>query len=298
MADLTKLQGCGPAIITPFHEDKRLDLETLKKLVNFQLKNGVNFIVPCGTTGESATMTLDEHLQVVETVVKQVKGRVPVIAGAGCNNTVHVIHLAKEIEKIGADGILSVAPYYNKPSQEGLYQHFKAIANSISLPVVLYNVPGRTASNIANDTVIRLAEIDNVVALKEATGNIAQMTDLAMRKPDDFILLSGDDSNALPLIALGGKGLISVAANEIPRETTEFVTACLNGKFDEAIALQKKIYPIMRDNFLDSNPVPVKAAMQLMGLIPAAYYRLPLVPMEPGKLEQLKQTLRQIGLIP
>ena len=297
MADLTRLQGCGPALITPFNEDKSLDLAALKKLVDFQLDNGVDFIVPCGTTGESATLSFEEHMQVVETTIQQVNGRVPVIAGAGSNNTQHVIEMAKAVVALGADGILSVIPYYNKPSQEGMYQHFKAIAESISVPIVLYNIPGRTGINMSNDTVIRLAEIDNILAMKEATGNLAQITDLAMRKPDDFILLSGDDANALALIALGGKGLISVAANEIPKACTEFVHACLEGNFETAIELQKKIYPLMKDNFLDTNPVPVKAALHLMGLISGPYYRLPMTPMDEEKLIQFKKTLKQVGLI-
>ena len=297
MADLTKLQGCGPALITPFCEDKSLDLAALKKLVDFQLDNEVDFIVPCGTTGESATLTFQEHMQVVETTIQQVNGRVPVIAGAGSNNTQHVIEMAQAVEALGSDGVLSVVPYYNKPSQEGLYEHFKAIAESISIPIVLYNIPGRTGINMSNDTVIRLAEIDNIIAMKEATGNLAQMTDLAMRKPDDFILLSGDDANALALIALGGKGLISVAANEMPKACTKFVHACLEGNFEKAIELQKQIYPLMKDNFIDTNPVPVKAALHMMGLIPGPYYRLPMVPMNEDKLVQFRKTLQQMGLV-
>lgn len=298
MSQKINLNGCGPALVTPFHEDGSLDVSGLEGLVDFQIENGIDFIVPCGTTGESATLEFDEHLLVVETVFKRVNGRIPVIAGAGGYNTAHVIEMAKAVEKIGVDAILSVTPYYNKPSQEGLYLHYKTIAETISLPIVLYNVPGRTATNLSNDTVLRLSEIENIVALKEATGNLAQMTELAMRKPEGFVLLSGDDANVLALIALGGSGLISVAANEAPRETTEFVHLCLNGDFSAAVAAQKKLFPLMTANFIDTNPVPVKYAMAVMGKIKGPYYRLPLTGLSEEGQNHMKTVLKDFGLIP
>lgn len=291
-----KLYGCGTAIVTPFTAEGEVDVLALKCLVDFQLKADIDFLVPCGTTGESVTLSLEETLLVVETVLQKADGRIPVIAGAGGYNTNHVIESAKELERLHVDGILSVTPYYNKPSQEGLYQHFKTIAESIQLPIVLYNVPSRTSTNILPETVLRLTEIDNIIAIKEATGSICQMSDQAMMYPENFIMLSGDDANTLPLIALGAKGLISVAANEIPDQMRKFTHLCLEGEFKSARELQKKIYPLLKANFLETNPIPVKAALAMMGLIEESY-RLPLVPPSQANKKKLRQVLVDMGLI-
>jgi 4-hydroxy-tetrahydrodipicolinate synthase len=296
MSFIKKLKGCGPAIVTPFTEAGEVDAVALRRLIDFQLKGDIDFVVPCGTTGESATLNLEEMQLVVETVVQRVDGRIPVIAGAGGYNTEHVIETAKSMQRVGADAILSVAPYYNKPTQEGIYQHFKKIAESLQIPIVLYNIPSRTGINIQPETVLRLAEIDQIVAIKEATGNLSQMSDQAMMYPDDFIMLSGDDANTLPLIALGGKGLISVAANEIPGEMRKLTHLCLEGEFVAARALQKKIYPLLKINFIETNPIPVKAALTMMGLIQESY-RLPMVPLNPANREKLRQVLADMGLI-
>lgn len=291
-----KLFGCGTAIVTPFTTEGEIDVLALKCLVDFQLKADIDFLVPCGTTGESVTLSLEETLLVVETILQKVDGRIPVIAGAGGYNTDHVIETAKALERLGVDGILSVTPYYNKPTQEGLYQHFKTIAESIKIPIVLYNVPPRTSTNLLPETVLRLTEIENIIAIKEATGNIGQMSDQAMLYPENFIMLSGDDANTLPLIALGGKGLISVAANEMPDQMRKFTHLCLEGEFKTALELQKKIYPLLKANFLETNPIPVKAALAMMGLIEESY-RLPLVPLNPANKEKLRQVLIDLELI-
>ena len=296
MTLVKKLKGCGPAIVTPFTEAGEVDAVALRRLIDFQLKGDIDFVVPCGTTGESATLNLEEMQLVVETVVQRVDRRIPVIAGAGGNNTEHVIETAKAMQRVGADAILSVAPYYNKPTQEGLFQHFKKVAESIQIPVVLYNIPSRTGINILPETVMRLAEIDQIVGLKEATGNLSQMSDQAMMVPDNFIILSGDDANVLPLVALGGKGLISVAANEIPGQMRKLTHLCLEGEFTAARELQKKIYPLLKINFIETNPLPVKAALTMMGLIQESY-RLPMVPMNPANREKLRQVLEDMALI-
>src|SRR6202163_246320 len=221
--------GCGTALVTPFRKDLSLDEATLRVLVRRQIQAGISFLVPCGTTGESPTLSREEHLRVVAITLEEAKGKVPVLAGAGGYNTHHVIELARECERMGADGILSVTPYYNKPTQEGLYHHYKAIAASISLPVILYNVPPRTNVNIETATVRRLAEIDNIIGVKEASGNISQMTQVIQQVPEDFLVLSGDDALTLPLVAIGGRGVISVVSNEIPAEMTRLAQLCLAG---------------------------------------------------------------------
>src|SRR6202163_858875 len=221
--------GCGTALVTPFRKDLSLDEETLRRLVRRQIAAGINFLVPCGTTGESPTLSREEHLRVVAITLEEAKGKVPVLAGAGGYNTHHVIELARECERMGADGILSVTPYYNKPTQEGLYHHFKAIAASVSLPIILYNVPPRTNVNIDPATVRQLSEIENIIGVKEASGNISQITQVIQQTPEDFIVLSGDDAITLPVIAMGGRGIISVAANEIPAEMTRLAQLCLSG---------------------------------------------------------------------
>jgi 4-hydroxy-tetrahydrodipicolinate synthase len=296
MKNSMDLKGCGTALVTPFQGDGSLDLKSLRRLVDFQVGDGIDFLVPCGTTGESATLSFEEHIEVVKTVCDQNKGRVPVIAGAGGNCTSKVIELARAVERTGADGILSVSPYYNKPSQEGLYQHFKAVAGAVSLPVVIYNVPGRTSSNILPETVARLAEIDNIIGIKEASGNVSQMGELAVKIPEGFKMISGDDANTLPLIALGGTGLISVASNEIPGVMARFARLCVEDKFKEAMQIQKKYLPLWTGNFMDTNPVPVKAVLAMMGMVKEVY-RLPLVPMKEGSRKILEGIVRELGLI-
>jgi 4-hydroxy-tetrahydrodipicolinate synthase len=288
--------GCGTALVTPFREDLSLDEWTLRRLVQRQIEAGINFLVPCGTTGENPTLTRAEHLRVVEMTLEEAKGKVPVLAGAGGYSTAEVIELAKEVEKLGADGILSVTPYYNKPTQEGLYQHYKAIASAVPLPIVVYSVQGRTGVNVEPATLKRLAEIDNIVGVKEASGNIAQMASILNQVPDRFAVLSGDDAVTLPLIALGGRGLISVASNEIPAEMTRLVQLCLAGNFPAARELYRKYLPLMEINFVESNPIPVKAAMAAMGLL-EPLWRLPLVPPKPENLAKIKKVLHDLGLL-
>jgi 4-hydroxy-tetrahydrodipicolinate synthase len=268
--------GCGTALVTPFQPDFSLDEAAMRKLVQRQIRSGVDFLVPCGTTGENPTLTLREHLRVVEITLQESAGRVPVLAGAGGYNTQEVIEIASELESLGADGLLSVTPYYNKPTQEGLYQHYRAIARSTRLPIVLYNVPGRCGTNLEPPTVKRLAEIENIVGIKEASGNISQMAALANAVPDDFVILSGDDAIALPLFALGGRGVISVASNEIPAEMEQLCRHGLRGEFEQARAIHRRFLPLMEINFIESNPIPVKAALALMGLLEPVW-RLPMV---------------------
>lgn len=289
------LTGCGTAMVTPFRPDLSLDEPALRRLIQRQISAGINFLCPCGTTGESPTLTRSEHLRVVEITLEEARGKVPIIAGAGGNNTSEVIELARELKTLGVDGLLSVTPYYNKPTQEGLYQHFKAIAAAVDLPVVLYSVVGRTGVNIEPTTVKRLAEIDNIVAIKEASGNISQMASIVNAVPEGFAVLSGDDAITLPLAALGGAGIISVASNEIPAEMTQLAQSCLAGNFAEARRLQRKYLPLMEINFIESNPIPVKAAMALMGLLEPVW-RLPLVPPKPENLARIRSVLATLGL--
>ncbi|MGH9699238.1 MAG: 4-hydroxy-tetrahydrodipicolinate synthase [Candidatus Acidiferrales bacterium] len=287
--------GCGTALVTPFRRDGSLDEATLSKLVARQIEAGIDFLVPCGTTGENPTLTREEHLRVVQITIEESRGRVPVLAGAGGYNTAEVISIARQIAALGADGLLSVTPYYNKPTQEGLFQHFQAIAAAVPLPIVLYNVPGRTGANLEPATIARLAEIENIVGIKEASGNISQMSAILSRVPADFHVLSGDDAVALPLIALGGRGLISVVSNEIPREMASLVHLCLRNDFAGARELQRRYLPLMDANFFESNPGPVKAAMSIMGLIEPAW-RLPLVAPRPETVERLHEVLESLGL--
>ncbi len=268
--------GCGTALVTPFRHDLSLDEATLRKLVRRQIEAGINFLVPCGTTGENPTLSRAEHLRVVEITLEEAKGKVPVLAGAGGYNTQEVIELAREVEHLGADGILSVTPYYNKPTQEGLYQHFKAIAGAVRVPIVVYSVQGRTGVNVEPATLARLAQIDNIIGVKEASGNIAQMANVIQQVPENFAVLSGDDAITLPLIALGGRGIISVVSNEIPAEMTQLAQLCLKGDFGAARRLQRRFLPLMEVNFVESNPMPVKSAMGLMGLLDPVF-RLPYV---------------------
>jgi 4-hydroxy-tetrahydrodipicolinate synthase len=288
--------GCGTALVTPFQPDFSLDEAAVRKLVQRQISGGVDFLVPCGTTGENPTLTRREHLRIVEITLQEAAGKMPVVAGAGGYNTQEVMDLARELESLGANGLLSVTPYYNKPTQEGLYQHYRAIARSTRLPIVLYNVPGRCGTNLEPSTVKRLAEIDNIVGLKEASGNISQMAALANAVPDDFAILSGDDAIALPLFALGGRGVISVASNEIPAEIVRLCQHGLRGEFEEVRAIHRKYLPLMEINFIESNPIPVKAALALMGLLEPVW-RLPMVPPKAENLERIRAVLQSLQLV-
>jgi 4-hydroxy-tetrahydrodipicolinate synthase len=288
--------GCGTALVTPFRKDLSLDEEAMRRLVRRQIGAGINFLVPCGTTGESPTLTRDEHLRVVALTIEEAKGKVPVLAGAGGYDTRKVIEMARECERLGAQGILSVTPYYNKPTQEGLYQHYKAIASAISLTIILYNVPPRTNVNIEPGTLRRLAEVDNIIGVKEASGNIAQMTQVIQQVPGEFLVFSGDDALTLPLAAMGGRGIISVASNEIPAEMTQLARLCLAGDFAAARALQRKYMPLMDLNFVETNPTPVKAAMAEMGLLEPVW-RLPLVPPKPENLAKIRGVLESLALL-
>jgi len=288
--------GTGTALVTPFRTDGSLDETALRSLVKRQIDAGINFLVPCGTTGESPTLTHAEHLRVVEITLEIAKGKVPVLAGAGGYNTAEVIALANELQKLGADGILSVTPYYNKPTQEGLFQHFNAIASAVTLPIILYSVQGRTGVNIEPSTVLRLSQIPNIIGIKEASGNISQMGAILNLVAKDFLVLSGDDSLTLPLISLGGRGLISVASNEIPAEMTRLVQCALSGDFAEARRLHFQYLSLMDINFVESNPIPVKAALAEMGLLQPVW-RLPLVSPKPESLARIRAVLESLNLL-
>ncbi|MGB8494781.1 MAG: 4-hydroxy-tetrahydrodipicolinate synthase [Candidatus Acidiferrum sp.] len=288
--------GTGTALVTPFRRDGSLDESTLRALVKRQIAAGINFLVPCGTTGESPTLTHQEHLRVVEIAVELAKSKVPVLAGAGGYNTAEVITLARELADLGANGILSVTPYYNKPTQEGLYQHFKAIAGAVSLPIILYSVQGRTGVNIEPATVGRLSHIENIIGIKEASGNISQMSTILNAVPEDFLVLSGDDAITLPLIALGGRGVISVASNEIPAEMTALTRLALAGDFAGARQVHRRFLPLMDINFVESNPIPVKAALAEMGLLEAVW-RLPLVAPKPENRARIRAVLESLNLV-
>jgi 4-hydroxy-tetrahydrodipicolinate synthase len=293
--------GCGTAMVTPFRRDGALDEPTLRNLVRRQIDSGIDFLVPCGTTGESPTLTHEEHLRVVEITVEEAKrgssrgASVPVLAGAGGYNTAEVIALARELAAIGVDGILSVTPYYNKPTQEGLYQHYRAIAEAVALPILLYSVQGRTGINIEPATVKRLAEIDNLIGIKEASGSIGQMAAILNSVPGSFIVLSGDDAITLPLIALGGRGVISVVSNEIPAEMTQLTRLANQGNFAGAREIHRRYHPLMEINFVESNPIPVKAAMAVMGLLEPAW-RLPLVAPKAENAGRIRAVLASLGL--
>jgi 4-hydroxy-tetrahydrodipicolinate synthase len=288
--------GCGTALVTPFQRDLSLDEKALRALVRRQIDAGINFLVPCGTPGESPTLTHKEHLRVVEITLEEAKGKVPVVAGAGGYNTAEVIELAKELQAMGADGILSVTPYYNKPTQEGLYQHYKAVASAIRLPIIVYSVQSRTGVNVEPLTLKRLAEIDNIVGVKEASGNISQMAAVIHHVPPRFDVLSGDDSITIPLISLGGRGIISVASNEIPGEMTALAQAAMRGDYDTAREIQRRYFPLMEINFVESNPGPVKAVMARMGLLQPVW-RLPMVPPSAASMARIEQVLTNVGLL-
>ena len=288
-------KGCGTALVTPFRADLSLDEQAVRRLAKRQIDSGIHFLVPCGTTGENPTLNKQEHLRVVELVLEEAKGKVPVLAGAGGYNTREIVELVGELEAIGADGLLSVTPYYNKPTPEGLYQHYKAIASATRLPIVVYNVPSRTGINIAPGALARLASIDNIAGVKEASGDIGQMAAIFQELPEDFAVLSGDDSVTLPLMALGGVGVISVASNEIPAEMSKLCDLALKGDFAGAREVHRRYHALMEVNFVESNPGPVKAAMAMMGLI-EPHYRLPMVEPLSGSQAVISRVLAHAGL--
>jgi 4-hydroxy-tetrahydrodipicolinate synthase len=288
--------GTGTALVTPFRRDGSLDETTLRALVKRQIAAGIDFLVPCGTTGECPTLSEEEQRRVVEITVELAKGKVPVLAGAGGYNTCEVIERARDLAKLDVSGILSVTPYYNKPTQEGLYQHFKAIAEAVDLPIILYSVQGRTGVNIEPATVLRLSQIPNIVGIKEASGNVGQMAAILNCVPEEFLVLSGDDALTLPLIALGGRGVISVASNEVPAEMTRMTQLALAGDFDGAREVHRRYHALMEINFVESNPIPVKAAMAEMGLLEACW-RLPLVPPKAENRAKIHAVLESLKLI-
>jgi 4-hydroxy-tetrahydrodipicolinate synthase len=289
-------QGTGTALITPFKSDGSVDEKALRRMVDFQVADGIDMLLPCGTTGEGATLDADETDRVIQIVIEQAQHRAMVIAGAGSNSTAKAIQLTKRAKKLGADGVLSVGPYYNKPTQQGYYEHFKAIAEAEDIPVVVYNVPGRTSGNIEPKTMLRLAEVPNIVAVKEASGNIGQIMEILRDRPRDFRVLSGDDLLTLPIIAAGGDGVVSVVSNETPRMMRELVDWALEGNLARARALHYRLMPLMNMNFIESNPIPVKAALAMMGLI-AENYRLPLVPMTAANRDKLAKVVEELGLL-
>lgn len=294
--NITNLEGCGTALVTPFNKDLSIDEDALRNFVEWQIAEGIDFLVPCGTTGESSTMTGAEQHRVVEIVLETANKRLPVIAGAGGNNTAAIVEKAKEYEKLGVDALLSVTPYYNKPTQEGLYQHFRAIAEATSLPIIVYNVPPRTNVNLLPDTLLRLAELPNIIGVKEASGDISQIAEIATRMKSGFKILSGDDSMTLPVIAVGGVGLISVASNQVPRLMTAMTRACLENNWYEARSLNRKLMPLLKANFIETSPGPVKAGVAMMGKI-EENYRLPIVPVTSATKEKLRTVMSQLELL-
>jgi len=291
----TPFTGVGTALVTPFRNDGSIDELAIKRLVRRQIDAGIHFLSPCGTTGEAPTLSHREKLRVVELVVEEANGKVPVLAGAGGYNTREVTELARDMEKAGATGLLSVTPYYNKPTPEGLYQHFKAIAGSTTLPIVLYNVPGRTSINMDVRTTVRLSEIPNIVAIK-APGDLVQMSEIISATRDDFLVLSGDDPVTVATMAIGGAGVVSVASNEAPAEMVQIVELCEKGDFAAARKLHHWLLPLIQVNFVESNPIPCKAAMAAMGLI-EENYRLPLVPPSAAARDKVMSVLQQLKML-
>ena len=290
-----KLRGCGTALVTPFQKDGSLDERALRALVEWQIESGIDFLVPCGTTGETPTLSHDEWLRVIDITVEVARGRVPIMGGATSNSTADAVAKAKEIAG-RVDVILSASPYYNKPTQEGQYQHFKAIAEAVDKPLMLYNVPGRTAANLEPATLVRLAQIPNIIAVKEASGSIGQIAEVCSAVPEGFLVFSGDDAVTLPVIALGGVGIVSVCSNEIPREMAQLTRAALENRWDDARRLQRKYLPLMQANFLESSPMPVKAVLAMMGRI-QENYRLPMVPVKPETRARLEKIAGEVGLL-
>lgn len=291
-----KLEGVFTALVTPFNEDGSVDEKSLRELVNFQIEKGISGLVPVGTTGESPTLDHKEHDHVIETVIDQAKKRVPVIAGTGSNSTKEAIRLTKHAKEAGADFSLQVAPYYNKPSQEGFYRHFAAIADEVDIPLVIYNIPGRSGKNIENSTMLRLAAHPNIVAVKEASGSIPQIMDLCMTKPEDFTVLSGDDNLGLPMIACGGRGIISVASNIIPAEMEELVRTANAGNFEKARELHYQYMPFFKAMFMDTNPIPVKYGCVLKGMMKEVY-RLPLCELSDDNKAALEKIMKDLGIL-
>ena len=292
------MRGCATALVTPFNSDGAIDEERLRALVDRQLKGGVQLLVPCGTTGESATMTEDEDARVIAITIEVARGRAKVIAGAGSNATASAIEYSRRARDLGADAVLQVAPWYNKPTQEGLYAHFRAIAEAVpDMPIMLYNVPGRTSSNIAAQTTLRLAkDCENIVAIKEASGNLSQIMEILSGRPAGFSVLSGDDAVTLPLIALGAKGIVSVASNEVPDLMSRMTSLALDGKWAEARELHYRLLPLMEVNFIESSPGPVKAAMAMMGLL-EENFRLPLVPITEKSRARVREVIAELGVL-
>ena len=291
------LRGCGTAIVTPFKEDGSIDEAALRSFIDWQVESGIDFLVPCGTTGETPTLTREEWLRVIEITIEVVNGRVPIVAGATSNCTAEAVEKAQAVAKIkGVDAILTASPYYNKPTQEGQYQHFRAIAEGVDKPLVLYNVPGRTAANLEPATLARLAEFRNIIAVKEASGNLSQINDVFNAVPEGFLVFSGDDAITLPVVSLGGAGVISVASNEIPREMSEMTRAALEGDWATARALNRKYLALMQANFIESSPMPVKAVLAMMGKI-EENYRLPMVRMKADTRAKLERIAIEAGLV-
>jgi 4-hydroxy-tetrahydrodipicolinate synthase len=292
-----QLRGCGTALVTPFSQDGAVDENALRNLITWQVESGIDFLVPCGTTGETPTLTHDEWLRVIDVTIEVVAGRVPIVAGATSNSTQDAVAKAKEAAtRPAVDGILTASPYYNKPTQEGQYRHFHAIAEAIDKPIILYNVPSRTSANLEPATVARLSEVPNIAGIKEASGNMTQIAEVLSTVPEAFLVLSGDDAVTLPVISLGGVGVISVASNEIPREMSEMTRAALNNDWQMARSLQRKYLPLMQANFVDSSPLPVKAVLAMMGKIEEVY-RLPLLPMRRDTRSKLQKIATDAGLI-
>ncbi len=287
--------GVLPAVVTPF-KNGEVDEESLRQLIEFQIENGVHGLVPCGTTGESATLSHEEHDRVVEIAVDQVKNRVPVVAGTGSNNTVEAIRLTAHAKKSGADGVLMISPYYNKPTQEGLYQHYKKVAESVDIPIVVYNIPGRTAVNIEPSTFVRLAEIDNIVGVKEASGSMKQITEIIRLCGDKLTVLSGEDFLTYPLMSVGGKGVICVVANIVPRDMADLCNLLLAGDFEKGREIYYRLLPLCHAMFYETNPAPVKAALEMMGKISSGEVRLPLASMSDANLERLRVDLEAYGV--
>jgi 4-hydroxy-tetrahydrodipicolinate synthase len=293
-----QLRGCGTALVTPFCQDGSIDEAALRNLVAWQIESGIDFLVPCGTTGETPTLSRDERLQVIDVTVAVAGGRLPILAGATANATHEAVAEVKEVAaRPGVDAVLTASPYYNKPSQEGQYRHFRAIAEAVDKPIVLYNVPGRTGTNLEPATLVRLAELPNIIGVKEASGNMTQIAEIATAVPESFALFSGEDAMTLPVIAVGGVGIISVAANELPGEMAQMTRAALNNDWVTARQIHRKYLALMQANFIESNPVPVKAVLAMMGKIEEVY-RLPLVPMRRDTRSRLQRIAGEAGVIP
>ena len=292
-----QLRGCGTALVTPFSQDGSIDEPALRNLVAWQVESGIDFLVPCGTTGETPTLSHDEWLRVIDVTIEVAAGRVPIVAGATSNSTQDAVEKAREVAaRPGVDAILTASPYYNKPTQEGQYRHFRAIAEAVDKPIMLYNVPGRTSANIEPATVVRLAEVPNIFAIKEASGNIGQMAELCAVVPENFLVFSGDDAVTLALIGLGGVGIVSVCSNQIPREMTEMTRTALNNDWVTARRLHRKYLPLMQGNFIETSPMPVKAVLAMMGKIEEVY-RLPLLPMRRDTRSKIQKIATDVGLI-